>query len=177
MGPEWCWWCCHPFDGPVLHLPHKYDDMRKRFETMGNFCSWGCMKTFNMDTNKTRAGIIGGNIVMLHKAMYGHVKSIRCAPNRFALQEFGGTLSIEEFRKMTDYGGNVLVNMPNELHKIQDVVINREIRFTSINEQDNKFQEISRSVSTNDTLKLKRQKPLKREENNLEKSMGITRKK
>lgn len=170
----WCWWCCHPFDGLALHLPYKYDDMRKRFETMGNFCSWGCMKTFNLDTNKTRAGIIGGNIVLLHKAMCGHVKSIRCAPNRFALKEFGGTLSIEEFR---DSNVSIIVNMPNELYKIQDVIIRNEIKFSSVKEQDNKFQEISRSTSTNDTLKLKRQKPLKREENNLEKSMGITRKK
>ena len=170
----WCWWCCHPFDGQALHLPHKYDDMRKRFETMGNFCSWGCMKTFNLDTNKTRAGVIGGNIVLLHKAMYGHVKSIKCAPNRFALKEFGGTLSIEEFRDSTV---KVQVNMPNELYRIQDVIIRNEVKFSSLKEQDDKFQEISRSTSSNDTLKLKRQKPLKREENNLEKSMGITRKK
>ena len=66
--------------------------------------------------------------------------------------------------------------MPDELHRIQEVKIRNEIKFSTLNEQE-KFQEISRSTSTNDTLKLKRQKPLKREENNLEKSMGITRKK
>ena len=176
MGPDWCWWCCHSFEGPVLHLPHKYDELRKTFETMGNFCSWGCMKTFNMDHNKNRFGIIGGNIVMLHKAMYGHVKPIKCAPSKYALKEFGGTLSIEEFRECSNSSGQIQVNMPDELHRIQEVKIRNEIKFSTLNEQE-KFQEISRSTSTNDTLKLKRQKPLKREENNLEKSMGITRKK
>lgn len=129
-----------------------------------------------MDHNKTRAGIIGGNIVMLHKAMYGHVKAIKCAPNKYALKVFGGTLSIDEFRAFSDSNGVAQVSMPDELYRKQDVIIHSEIKF-SAGTNDNKFQEISRSTTTNDTLKLKRQKPLKREENNLEKSMGITRKK
>ena len=129
-----------------------------------------------MDHNKTRAGIIGGNIVMLHKAMYGHVKSIKCAPNKYALKVFGGTLSIDDFRAFSDSNGVAQVNMPDELYRKQDVIIRSEVKFSS-DTNDNKFQEISRSTTTNDTLKLKRQKPLKREENNLEKSMGITRKK
>jgi hypothetical protein len=39
------------------------------------------------------------------------------------------------------------------------------------------MQEISSSVGSNETLRLKRTKPLKRDENNLEKTLGITRKK
>jgi hypothetical protein len=39
-----------------------------------------------------------------------------------------------------------------------------------------KFDEISTSTTTTETLKLKRTKPLKRDENNLEKSLGIIRK-
>jgi len=128
-----------------------------------------------MDHNKTRAGIIGGNIVMLHKAMYGHVKPIKCAPNKYALKVFGGTLSIDEFRAFSNSNG-IQVNMPDELYRKQDVIIRSEVKFLS-DTNDDKFQKISGSVTTNDTLKLKRQKPLKREENNLEKSMGITRKK
>ena len=177
MEPVWCWWCCHSFNSPVLHLPYKHDELRKRFETMGNFCSWGCIKTFNMDHNKTRGGIIGGNIVMLHKAMYGYVKPIKCAPNKYALKVFGGTLSIDEFRAFSNSNGVVQINMPDELYRKQDVIIRSEVKFSSDTNENDKIQKISGSVTTNDTLKLKRQKPLKREENNLEKSMGITRKK
>jgi hypothetical protein len=145
---------------------------------MGNFCSWGCMKAFNLDHNTNRCGIIAGNIVLLHKAMYGHVKSIKCAPNRFSLKEFGGTLTIEEFRSYATNETRVIVNMPDQLFKIQDVNIKKEINtlHSSVTE-DQKFNEISYATSVGDTLKLKRPKPLKRDENNLEKTLGITRKK
>jgi len=175
----WCWWCCHPFEGESLHLPHKYDDMRRKFETMGNFCSWECMKSFNLDHNKNRCGIIAANIVMLHKAKYGYVRSIRCAPSRYALKEFGGTLTIEEFRLFSNSETRVIVGMPDEMFRIQDVTVKSEIKGYTNNHMsdDQKFSEISCATSVGDTLKLKRTKPLKRDENNLEKTLGITRKK
>jgi hypothetical protein len=109
--------------------------------------------------------------------MYGNVQSIRFAPNRYSLKEFGGTLSIEEFRKCTNEGIRVIVNMPDELHHIQDVMIKHDIRAPSDLDLDRKFNEISKTSTTNETLKIKRPKPLKRDANNLEKSLGITRKK
>ena len=127
-----------------------------------------------MTHNINRMGIIGANIVIMYKSMYGHVDPIKCAPSRYSLKEFGGPLSIEEFRDPKV--GRVIVSMPDELYRIQDVIIKQDIKVSHQSDQGDKFQEISRSVSTNDTLKLKRQKPLKRDDNNLEKSLGITRK-
>ena len=128
--------------------------------------------------NRVRSGIIAANMIMLHKSMYGCVSSIKCAPNRYSLKEFGGTLSIEEFREMTKSGTRVIVNTPDEVHHIQDVVVKHGVKSLSESEMDNKFQEISRtSTITNETLKIKRQKPLKRDVNNLEMSLGIIRKK
>jgi hypothetical protein len=136
------------------------------------------MKSYNIEHNKARAGIIGSNIVIMYKAVHGHVTSIKCAPNRYALKVFGGKLSIEEFRKMTQSGTRVLVSMPDHVHHIQDVVLKNDIKALSDFEMNNKFQEISRSsTTTNETLKIKRQKPLKRDVNNLETTLGITRKK
>jgi hypothetical protein len=154
--------------------------MRKKFESMGNFCSWECMKSFNLDHNKNRCGIIAANIVMLHKAKYGHVRSIRCAPSRYSLKEFGGTLTIDEFRSFSNTSTRVIVGMPDELFKLQDVTIKHEIRDSlqlAASSENQKFNEISYATSVGDTLKLKRPKPLKRDDNNLEKTLGITRKK
>ena len=128
--------------------------------------------------NRVRSGIIASNIAMMYKSVHGHLTAIKCAPNRYALKEFGGTLSIDEFREMTKNGTHVLVNMPDEVHHIQDVTIKHEIKALTEHEMNDKFQEISRtSTVTNETLKIKRQKPLKRDANNLETSLGITRKK
>jgi hypothetical protein len=117
-------------------------------------------------------------MVLLYKQKYGHVDPIKCAPNKYALKEFGGTLSIEEFRKMTLTGPRVMVQMPDEVHNMQ-IVVRQDMKsaYISEKESDSKFQEITRTNTTNETLKIKRPKPLKRDTNNLETTLGIIRKK
>jgi hypothetical protein len=171
----WCWWCCHEVPGEPLKLPYKYDPMRDRFETMGQFCSWGCMKSFNLDKNGVNnGGIIGGNIVVMRKKLYNVVGPIVCAPSRFRLQEFGGDMSIEEFRKFTtvDTGPRVDLVRPIQM-------CNAEPRKISVAQMVTvgKMSEITNAVGTNEPLRLKRTKPLKREQNNLEKTLGLVRKK
>ena len=134
------------------------------------------MKTYNITYNRVRSGIIACNIVLMYKHMYGHADPIRCAPNRYSLKEFGGKLSIQDFRESSKGpGSRVTVNMPDQVHTPQDVVVRQEMRTVTEGESQAKFQEISRTSSTNETLKIKRPKPLKRDENNLEKTLGITR--
>jgi hypothetical protein len=110
-------------------------------------------------------------MVLMYKHMYGRVDPIQCAPNRYSLKEFGGKLSIEDFRDAK--APRVLVHMPDQVHSPQEVIVRQDVK--SLSDCDAKFQEISRVVTTNETLKIKRQKPLKRDENNLEKTLGITR--
>jgi hypothetical protein len=174
----WCWWCCHAFEGEALHLPYKHDVLRNRFETMGAFCSWGCMKAFNLDRNGVnRGGIIGQNILMMRKQVCGVLTSIKCAPNRFALKEFGGEMTVEEFRAIGTGKDHVTVHMPDEFLRYQIVKRDKyEARGSTVKELDGKFQEIAWAPGTNETLKLKRPQPLKRDANNLETSLGITRK-
>jgi hypothetical protein len=134
------------------------------------------MKAYNRMYNKTRTGIIAANIVLMYKFMHGKIDVLHCAPSRHSLKEFGGTLSIEEFRKLTEKGTRVIVNMPDELYRMQEVIIRQDIKSVTDMDASHKFQEISKTDTTNETLKLKRQKPLKRDENNLEKTLGIIRK-
>ena len=95
----WCWWCCHDFDNPSLKLPVKHDTRRDKFYTCGNFCSWSCMKTYALDTyGLSKGGMICGNIVIMRKKMFNQVGSIKPAPKRIRLVEFGGDLTIEQFR-------------------------------------------------------------------------------
>ena len=153
----WCWWCCHPFEGPELHIPYKYDDLRKRFDTMGCFCSWPCMKAYNIDRAGPRYGEYQQFITLMRKHMYGKIEPCRVAPKRQCLKVFGGTLDIEEFRKCKD---PPLVHMPNEIHRNCTVT---ETKIVAPNHEAA-------------GLKLKRAKPLQRAESALEKSLGIKRK-
>lgn len=169
----WCWHCCHPFDGESLSLPYKYDDLRNKFSLSGHFCSWGCMKTYNITRNGVnRGGIIAANIVVMRKKMYGIVAPIKAAPDSHALQVFGGTMSIDEFRAFGTRDTGPII------HKIE-AAENKPLVCKPApgrDEQSRLFQ-ISDSKGTNEPLRLKRPKPLKRDENNLEKMLGITRKK
>lgn len=180
-----CWWCCNGFEGDALHLPYKHDEMRNRFHTMGVFCSWGCMKTFTIDRyGLSRGGIICMNIHAMRKQMTGHLSRITKAPDRYSLKEFGGTMDIEEFRSVTADTFPV-VTMPDESFRIQ-MVGNRPFETRDVTQtiqkqpigynQDDKMAAIQNSSSHNEPLRLKRPKPLKRDQNNLESTLGIVRK-
>jgi len=155
----WCWWCCHPFEGPDLHIPFKYDDRRKQFKTMGHFCSWPCMKAYNIDRAGPRYGEYQQFITLMRKHVYEILGPCRVAPKRQCLSVFGGTMSIEEFRGGAD---PPMINLPNEMHI---VCLTESIQTT-----------VQKSVPNTGELKLKREKPLKRAESSLEKSLGIKRK-
>ena len=47
----------------------------------------------------TKGGLICGNIVMMRKKMFNQIGPVKPAPNRFRLKEFGGDMTIEEFRE------------------------------------------------------------------------------
>jgi hypothetical protein len=96
-----CWWCCHQFDGCPCTLPTKYDNLRKRFEFVGIFCSWNCTKAYNFEKNDHKKYERSELITLLIQQLYGITKAIniKAAPPRQSLKMFGGYLNIEEFRE------------------------------------------------------------------------------
>lgn len=152
---SWCWWCCHSFEGPSLGFPYKYDELRDRFSTLGHFCSFPCVKAFNLESDSSTKGINSMWIFMMKKRATRSMSPIRCAPKRWSLKEFGGSLTIEEFRKLDSSTVNVC--MPNEIRRMPEISV-------PIQKQES------------DELVLKRPKPLKREQSLLEKSLCLTRK-
>jgi hypothetical protein len=161
MSNVCCWWCCHPFPGPSLHYPYKYDDRRKHFSTTGYFCSWECVKTYAMDAAGPRAGEVQMNIALMRKhANNNKYVPTSCAPKRPTLKMFGGTLTIDEFRNGSS---NVIVTMPWETH-IMPVITSVSSLKPVVNHQKE------------DSLVLRRSKPLARAKSSLETSLGITRK-
>ena len=161
----WCFWCCHDFENTPLSMPYRYDDRRRQFSTMGNYCSWSCMKSHAIDKfGITRGGIICGNISLMRKRLYNQLSTVKPAPDRYRLKEFGGDLTIEEFRKnqTVDLGEQQKVDIKPVVNNVIPVISNTR-----------KMDEIKNVSSTNNALKLKRNKPLKRSHNNLESALGL----
>lgn len=162
---SWCWWCCHDFTTEPLSMPLKYNDRTNKFVTSGRFCSWSCMKAYAINEfGISRGGIVCGNIVMMRKQLYNKRGSIHCAPKRQTLKEFGGNLSIEEFRK------NMIIDTKPVNKIIEEPETNIVVPVTT---NTNKMYEIKGATGTNEPLRLKRAKPLKRDKNNLESVLGL----
>ena len=168
-----CWWCTYPIEGEVFKLPYKMERSGK-YHVMGNFCSWECMKTYNMHENRMKFGEIQTFVTSMRLKRYGKITRLGCAPNRYCLKKFGGDLSIEEFRSKCGANPPTIL-MPDMEHFLHDLV-----EKTSYIKKDNftdgqRLGMIKGSSGKAETLRLKRPVPIKRETNNLESALGIVR--
>jgi hypothetical protein len=172
-----CWWCVYPLAHlPCLHLPIKFDPRLDKFTTLGNFCSWECMKAYSIDTNSPKAGEVQSFIAVMRRKAYGKYVPLFAAPKRTALKTFGGTMTIDEFRSC--YGAPPPpVHFPNDVQIHQVVHDPRRGAFVdSISDQNSKLKAIEDTVVKGEALKLRRNKPLERSKSKLESALGITRK-
>lgn len=177
----WCWHCCHPFGGQPLPLPVRYDDRRDVFHVAGTFCSWSCMKAYNWESASYMKPVIINNITLFHKRCTGVLRGIRTAPPRQALRVFGGHMSIEEFRAAADLPTDYTLVPRNVIP--HDRAIEERVTQRAVNEAakardrpppDLKAEVDFQNVSTkNETLRLKRPKPLHTSRNLLERTMGL----
>ena len=119
-----CWWCCHKFDNSPLFLPIKYDDKTKRFQVKGNFCSWSCVKAYNLYSNQPGMFSRCTLISFLAKKLHGFSdKPIKCALARESLTMYGGKYSIKQFREYSqDHSRRVIIYNPKIIH-INDSII------------------------------------------------------
>jgi len=138
------------------------------------------MVAFNMDKNGLHAGSkINMLIASNHKKMTGVLKHPKPAPSRYVLKSFGGDLTIEEFRNL-EPDKHPVISFPNQINRVQIIEQSNKTVFIKENENSSskKLRDINNSItSSNETLKLKRTKPLKRDQNNLENMMGLKREK
>jgi len=176
-----CWWCVHDLpQHPCIHLPIKYDDKRKIFGTIGNFCSWACSKAYALDMRTAKSGEIQSLLALMRKHTYG--KSVPCwpAPKREALACFGGTMTIEQFRS---FGG--FVEPPRIHYPFEKLYFATSMSTMGRSETvhgvsplargGTHLQDIKTSSVETETLRLKRNKPLVRSTSKLENSLGIKR--
>lgn len=95
-----CWWCCHNFDTVPLGMPVYYDHTVNKFSVRGIFCSFSCMLSYSNNTKgiKCKQYLIN----YLYKKLTGIIGiNFKEAPHKYVLKEFGGHLSIEEFRNLS----------------------------------------------------------------------------
>tara|TARA_Y100000817_G_scaffold303657_1_gene285855 strand:- start:2105 stop:2494 length:390 start_codon:yes stop_codon:yes gene_type:complete len=123
------------------------------------------MKTYAIDKyGCNRGGLICGNMVMMRRKQFNKIGTIKRAPHRQRLDVFGGDLTIDQFRE-----NNVVdEEEPDDIETEPIPEINIPIISNT-----KRLDDIKSATGKNETLRLKRDKPLKRNENNLESVLGL----
>ncbi len=157
-GRSKCWWDTHYFSTPEIEMPESY--FNGKFNCVGKFCSWECMMAHNIDINDENISKRTSLIYLMYKKTYNTFKEIKPAPSWKILVDFGGMISIEDFRE------NLIANS-TEYNYIKPPIISR-ISYIEKIPVKNESNDIK-----NDDLILKRTKPLKSSKYNLESIMGL----
>jgi hypothetical protein len=164
-----CFWCCHPFSWKSIVLPTHYDVYINMYSAEGNYCSPECALS-----DCYRNGSLTDSQKWLRhsllRSLYSPDKDINCAPDKRCLRMFGGTLSIEQYRRYVKEGGVPL----------QTVLPPIRLYMPSINTQASARDIKSYVTLSNETvdkashqLRLKRTKPVHASQSTLDKCMGL----
>jgi hypothetical protein len=92
-----CYYCHHFFENKPFYIPLKYSENLDRYKLYGNFCSPNCAKSYCI-SNK----LLEGKTHLLckfYRELFGPSFKFSPAPCFLKLKEYGGNLTIEEFRK------------------------------------------------------------------------------
>ena len=168
-----CWWCKNSFSNPALQLPDDY--YNETFYCSGNYCSFNCMKSYNLDINDNLTWKRESLINLLYYLTYSEFKEILPAPHWLTLEEYGGTLSIERFRKNS-------VENTKEYLLLHPPIISRQMQIEE-SYKLNKLKEVpidkvNKIYSEIDTeFAIKRRTPMRHNQLNLETTMGLVKSK
>lgn len=165
-----CWWCKNCFDTPNVILPEQY--FNGTFYCIGNFCSYNCTKAYNIDLNDCNIWKRESLINLMYHLTYNSFKEIDASPSWLILKEFGGFMTINDFRKNfeTNNSEYILLYPPLISRQMQ---IEESYKKTSNAGQLNKLDKV---FYPENNYSLKRSKPIETSQLNLEKTMGLKRK-
>lgn len=171
-----CFWCCDTFQGRPCVIPLKIVD--GVWNVYGNFCTPQCCMSYllseTIDTH-TR----WERIALLNR-LYGGSTCGRIypAPNRECLQRFGGPISLQEFREISE---SQRIRVDIQLPPMVSILASMDtkpidfyetsLRNTAANPYVN-----TRTTEESQSLKLKRSKPLKDKESTLDSCLQIFKK-
>jgi hypothetical protein len=163
-----CFWCCHAFAWKSVVVPTHYDVYTNQYSAEGHFCSPECALSSvyaDATTTDSQKWLRHSLLRSLYK-----LETLNRAPDKRVLRMFGGTLSIDQYRRYVREGGAPLqLAMPPV-----------RLYMPSINTQASVREIKSYVTLSNDTvnkasqqLRLKRSKPVHTNLPTLDKCMGL----
>jgi hypothetical protein len=169
----YCWWCCHPFNGPPCALPELYK--KEKFYVSGCFCSFNCTAAYNFSKNEDTKWERYSLLNLMYKKLYNQkFIKINIAPPREVLKIFGGYMSIEEFRENSLRNDKIYTVVKPPLISIIPKI---EENIATVNNKTSKgiTPIINENIlnKTQNNLKLKRNKPITNPNSTLQSFMDL----
>jgi len=164
-----CWWCRHSFSNIATKLPENY--YNETFFCIGHFCSYNCAKSYNLDLNDTLTCKRESLLNLLYFCTYSEYIIIKPAPHWTTLKDYGGFLTIEEFRdNFTHNNKDYLVLHPPLISR--QMQIEESYKMNKLKEVHiDKINKIYSEIDSEYTIK--RNRPINTSQFNLESTMGL----
>lgn len=108
-----CHWCCHAIHGKVVGLPFRHKENPAKFICIAHpFCSFACARAYLHKEIRGSLQVRAQSLLpVLYKRMGGKLREYPdAAPPRNTLMLFGGTLTIAEFRNVSNDRLNVSIS-------------------------------------------------------------------
>ena len=93
-----CWWCTYPFDTIPCGIPFSYDPVSTMYKVFGCFWGFNCAFGYllgHIDDKKWEKVSL---LHLLYKDVHGKFEHIGPAFPKEVLVDYGGVMSIEEFK-------------------------------------------------------------------------------
>ena len=145
-----CFWCTCEFDSPAIYIPKTLT--KDVYNVYGCFCSPECAAAFLMNENvDTSTKFERYHLLnLLYGKIYKYEKSIKIAPNPFyLLNKFYGNLTIQEYRKLFQSEQMIYVVNKPLTHILPELY------------EDNNDFLLNNKIIPNNTVNIKKNKPLK----------------
>ena len=106
-----CYNCHYTFNNIPFYLPIDYCQKLNRYKLFGNFCSPNCVKSYclNNKTFESKSYLVG----QFYRKLFGATFKINPAPSIFCLKEYGGDLTIEEYRRFSYKNNKYIISNIN----------------------------------------------------------------
>jgi hypothetical protein len=160
-----CWWCKNMFNSPSIELPEDF--YNNTFFCIGHFCSYNCALAYNLDLNDIITSKRTSLLNLIYYKTYSEFNNIVSAPHWITLEEFGGNLSIKEFRQ------NSISNFKEYL-VLHPPIVSRQMQIEESYKQKKYKDNICSETENKYTIK--RNKPINNKKMNLEFTMGLIKK-
>jgi len=93
-----CWWCSYNFNNVPCSIPFNY--INNKFEVFGCFCSFNCALSYLINGSIDKKDEKISLLYLLYRKIYNNNDTFEPAPKKELLIDYGGNLTIEQFRKM-----------------------------------------------------------------------------